>query len=58
MAGNLGRLSSVQRVAFVDNEEINKIKLNGCYYFDKNGRLVTEGGIYYIENLKLDQAGV
>lgn len=55
MAGNLGRLSSVQRVAFVDNEEINKIKLNGCYYFDKNGRLVTEGGIYYIENLKLDQ---
>ena len=43
---NLGRLSAAPQVRYIDNLAIDGITLNGYYYFDENGRLVTEPGIH------------
>ena len=38
---NLGRLSAAPQVRYIDNLAIDGITLNGYYYFDENGRMVT-----------------
>ena len=46
---NLGCLSAAPQVRYIDNLVIDGITLNGYYYFDKNGRMVTEPGIHSLE---------
>ena len=46
---NLGRLSAAPQVRYIDNLAIDGITLNGYYYFDENGRMVTEPGIHSLE---------
>ena len=46
---NLGRLSGPARICKLEKEEIDKKQLDGYYYFDEKGQLLTEGGIHYVE---------
>lgn len=46
---NLGRLSAAPQVRYIDNLTLDKITLNGFYYFDENGRMNTDPGVYKVE---------
>lgn len=46
MTQNLGKMSAAPQIRYLDNETIDGFTFNGYYYFNKNGRLVTEKGIH------------
>lgn len=49
MVKNLGRLCGPARICQLEQEEIDKTRLDGYYYFDEKGQLILEGGIHYVE---------
>ena len=44
MVNNLGKLTAAPQVRYIDNLTMDGITFNGYYYFDENGRMVTETG--------------
>ena len=49
MVNNLGKLSAAPQVRYIDNLTIDGVNYNGYYYFDENGRMVTENGMHQLD---------
>lgn len=49
MVNNLGKLTAAPQVRYIDNLTMDGITFNGYYYFDENGRMVTETGMHELE---------
>jgi beta-lactamase class A len=48
MVGNLGRMTSAPQVRYLSNLQLGTTVLDGFYYFNENGQLVTDPGTYYV----------
>ena len=52
VVNNLGRLSGTGRICHLE-EQVETVKLSGYYYVNENGRVCQEGGIHYIQEMKI-----
>lgn len=49
MANNLGKLTTAPQVRYITGLTIDKTSYEGYYFFDGNGRMVTETGLHELE---------
>lgn len=49
MVNNLGKLSAAPQVRYMDQLVIDRVKYNGYYFFDENGKMMTEPGYHTLE---------
>ena len=48
MVGNLGKLTAAPQVRYMDQLMLDGKTFDGFYYFDENGRMNTEPGIFFL----------
>ena len=49
MVNNLGKLTAAPQVRYISNYVIDNTTYDGYYYFDENGKMVTETGTHELE---------
>lgn len=49
MVNNLGKLTAAPQVRYISGLSLNGKNFDGYYYFDEYGRMVTEGGAFYLD---------
>lgn len=55
MIRNLGEMTAAPQIRYFENAAIDGMTLNGFYYFDENGRLITENGMHEVNMICQDQ---